>query len=535
MESGTDVSARSPASWMPMIVITMAQVLLLLNVTALKMCIDGLVDSFGAPASSVKSAIVIYSLVVAALIIVGARIGEHFGPRAVFSSTIALFALAMTIMAVSPGPRTMFAAQIVAGVAAAAMVPTLVMLVGANYSGERQSRALGWLGAAQAMGIVPAVFLAGLLSTWVGWRYTFGAFVLLALAIYPLSFSLQPDAVRKPVSIDTVGLTLAGGAILLIGAGFGNLTDWSALIAGGRSPDRDYNLSFAPLAIASGVLLLKAFLMWSARYEASGGKPLIAIDVFSSARERSALFAIFLIGVIGSAITFVIPLYIEVIQGRNSLYTAIAIAPFALSGFAGAILVMRLRNHLRPRQVAQYAFASVALGSTLLGGTIHNDWSDIAVILSMALAGFGEGALATLLFKLLASRARAGAVAPLCGTAEYLAAGVGTSLASALVIGVLAGSAQRELSENPLLTRELASQVDLDRTSFISNDRLLDKLQVVAATESQMAEAVRINTEVRLHSLKVCFFTLAGLALLALLPSAALSGYADEPEQAGST
>jgi MFS family permease len=429
----------------------------------------------------------------------------------------------------------MLVAQIVAGVAAAAMVPTLVLLVAANYTGDRQARALGWLGAAQAMGIVPALLLAGMLSTWVGWRYTFGLLVVLALATYKLSAGLRPDVSRTPVSIDTVGLALAAGAILLIGGGVGYLTDWSALLAGRTSPLKVRDLSLAPAALVSGALLLKAFLIWSRRYEALGGKPLIAVDVFSSSQERSALFAIFLVGVIGSAITFVIPLYIEVVQGRNSLYTAVAVAPFAVSGFVAALLVMKLRHRVHPRNVARYAFASVALGSALLGATIHNDWGDGVVIFSMTLAGFGEGALATLLFKLLASRKQAGEVAPLCGTTEYLAAAVGTSLASALVIGVLAGSAQRELRENPLLLKDLAAHVNLDRASFISNDQLLQRLSVVPATERQLAYAVRINTEVRLYSLKVCFFTLAGLALLALLPSAALAGYAPDPEQAEST
>jgi hypothetical protein len=283
-----------------------------------------------------------------------------------------------------------------------------------------------------------------------------------------------------------------------------------------------FGLSPAPFLILGGVLLIKAFLVWSSHFQRSGGTPLIALDVFSSSGERSVLFSIFLVGVIGAAITYVIPLYTEVVQGRSTLYSALAAIPFALAGFVAAILVVPLRTRVHPTRIARYAFASVAFGAALLGATIHNDWNDLSVILAMIAAGAGEGALTTLLFKLLAARKRATDVGPLCGTTDYLAAGVGTSLASALVIGVLAGGVRHELAANPLISSELRTQIDLDRIPFVSNDRLRSVLSRTIENEQQLAEAVRINTDARLRALKACFYVLAGLALLALVPSRSL-------------
>src|SRR5262249_38997522 len=163
---------RGRASWAPMLVVAMGQIVLVFNITALKVSIESLVLSFETSASKVKTAIVVYSLVVAALIMLGARLREHFGARQVFRTTLALFALAMALMAVCRGPWTMMFAQALAGAASAAMVPTLVVILVAHYSGEQQARAMGWLAAAQAIGIVPALLLAGVLAEWIGWRYS---------------------------------------------------------------------------------------------------------------------------------------------------------------------------------------------------------------------------------------------------------------------------------------------------------------------------------------------------------------------------
>ena len=73
-----------------------------------------------------------------------------------------------------------------AGGAAAALIPTLVVLIAANYRGRQQAQALGWLGASEAMGGVVAFLVAGSLGTWIGWRYPFGMLAILAVCVFVL-------------------------------------------------------------------------------------------------------------------------------------------------------------------------------------------------------------------------------------------------------------------------------------------------------------------------------------------------------------
>lgn len=520
--------AELKSSWLPLIVIATAQIMMIFNVATLQVSIDGIASSFSTSATSVGSAIVTYALVVAGLIMLGARVAQMLGSRRVFRATVVLFGIAMAIMAVSPGVRTMLLAQVVAGVAAAALVPTLVVLIADNYKGRQQEKALGWLGGAPAMGIVLAFLIAGSLATWVGWRFMFALLVVLAGALYKLGDKLRPGAAQPGVRIDKMGAVLAALAILFISVGSDNLTSWGVLLAMPAAPVKPLDMSPAPILILVGIFLVQAFITWSRRRSLRGQDTLVALEVIDTPRERAALFSIFIISALASAITFLIPLYTQIVQGRSSFDTALAVIPFSVASFAAAVLIVRLYGRMSPSRIARHSFAIVAVGLVLLGATLRNNWSDAMVMLGMALAGLGEGALVTLLFNVLVTaspRKLAGDVGSIRGASNNLATAVGTALASAMVVGVLGTSIHANLVHNQTIPNELKAEVSLDSISFISNDQLRERLSDTTATAAQVDEAVRINAEARLLALKLTLFALAGLALLAYFPAGALPRY----------
>lgn len=516
-------SVSEAPSWATTVVVAMAQTVVVFNITTLQLAIEGIANNFNAPASSVERTIVIYWLVVAALILPAAKLDPGWGARRVFRAAMALFAAAMTVMALSPGAIAMMVAQVVAGVATAAVMPTLALLIADHYGGDIRQSALNWVAMAQAVGIVPALLVAGALTTWLSWRVVFALLVVWALVIFKLSGRMRSSGPRFPTKVDSVGVLLEVLAIFLIGWGFNTLTDWSALRGGTKS--ELLNLSQAAILIVLGALLIGVFFAWSRRQGAAGRHPLIDLGMLGSSSERSVLLSIFSVGVLSAAITFVVPLYMENVQGRTSFYTAIALMPFAGASFAAGALVVQLRGRMHPRRIARYAFLVVALGAALLGESMRGRWSDLPVIMGMLLAGLGEGALSTLLFKFLITRASTDPtedVTPLCNSTDYFAAAVGTALASALVIGMLGASVQAKLLESPAISAELKQHINLNNVSFVSNERLRKALSDTTATPLQVEEAIRINTQARLHALRVCFFTLAVLAALAFLPAAAL-------------
>jgi MFS family permease len=516
------------STWLPMIVIAMAQILLIFNVSTLQVSIEAIASSYNAPATAVGTAIVTYSLVVAAFILLGGRIAPVFGSRRMFRWMVLLFGAAMTLVALSPGIITMIIAQIAAGAAAAALVPTLVVLIVDNYRGRLLEKALGLLGGAFSLGIVLAYLIAGFLATSVHWRVTFALLGALAAAIYKLSEKLSPIAKTPAVNVDKVGAVLVAVAIVLISLGANSLTDWGLLIARPRAPFNVFGMSPAPFMIFGGAVLLKVFVLWSRRLKSKGGTPLVALEVLGTAQERSALLALFIISALASAITFLIPMYIQVVQGRSSFETALSVIPFSFASLAAAVIVVRLFRKMTPSRIARYAFIIVACGVALLGKVIHNDWSDVMVVIGMILTGIGEGALMTLLFNVLVTaspKELAGDVGSLRGVANNLAAAVGTAAAGVLVVSLLATSVHGQLAGNAAIPAALREEVGIDNVSFVSNAHLRQSLARSSATPEQVDEAVRINTDARLQALQVTFFVFSVIALLALFPARGLPDY----------
>jgi riboflavin transporter FmnP len=344
------------------------------------------------------------------------------------------------------------------------------------------------------------------------------------------------------VQIDLTGVVLAAAAIILIAFGFNNLNQWGLAVASANAPFDLLGLSPAPIMIVVGVVLGQAFLMWTHRRQAAGKTPLLALEVIDSPQERAAVYALFAVVALEAALNFSVPLYIQIVQGRSPLATAVAMMPFNLTVFFAAMLIVNVYDKLTPQQIGRYGFALCTIALVWLAFVVRNDWSEVPVLFGLVLFGIGQGSLVTLLFNVLVTaspKELAGDVGSVRGTTQNLAAAVGTAVAGALLVGLLSTIAVGKIAANPALPPELRSQVDLDNITFVSNERLRSVMENTTATPQQVQEAVRVNTEARLRALKIGLLIMAGLALLAIIPAGQLPNYlpgeipSDEPAAKG--
>jgi predicted MFS family arabinose efflux permease len=519
------VIGKERINWLPLAIVASAQVLLVFNIATLKISIEGIVSAFDTGSGMVKTAIIVYSLMVAASILASTRLTVIVGARRIFRISVAMFGLAMAMMVWSPSAGVLVVAQMVAGAAAAVLTPSSVQLIANHYTDDQRAVALGRLSATRSLSLAPAFLIAGAIATWNDWRITFMLLLFLSATVYFSSLCLRHDRGLLPrvriTATEIAGLAAVGLAMLLIGLGSDNLTNWGVLRARPGAPISPLNLSPALLGMLVGVVLIKLVLVWMGKRHIGGC--LKVMQLLNTPVQRSMLFSIFTIAAVSSGVTFLIPLYIEIVQGRTSLATAYALVPFTVASFIGALFVSRFRSPLAMRNAARYAFLAVGTGLVLLGAIVRNDWSDASVVLSLATIGLGEGALATLLFKTLAAVApteMSEDVEPLCSATSHFAAAIGAAIAGALVIGILSLNVNRYLARDPVIGTELRAHLDLNRVAFISNDRLQHLLEQSPLSPEHIANAVQINTDARLLALKVSFFALAGLTFVGFLPLA---------------
>lgn len=527
----TDTPPR--VTWLYMAVIVLAQMQMAFNVNAIPVSIGPIVEELNVPSTAVGTALVVYSLFVAAFVMLGAKIGKMFGERLVFQVTVLLHGLSMGFMAISQDATAMNAAQAVAGIAAAALVPTLVVLIAANYNGAQKAQALGILAATPALSGALAFFVAGFLGTYLSWRYSFGLLAFVSILVFLLSYRLKPVPRQKGIKIDTIGVMLSAIAVILISFGFNNLNTWGIVMASSAAPFHLVGLSPAMMFVVFGLMLFQAFFAWSHQRQELGREPLLSLEVLDSPKERATILCLLVIGALGPAVNFLIPLYIQIVQGRSTMQTAIAAVPYTLAIAVSAILIVRLYKRLTPRRIAVIAFALVAGGLVLLSFVVGNNWGKAMVILGLLLVGFGEGSLLTLLFNVMVTsspKSLAGDVGALRGVANNLSTALGTAFAGVVAVGLLSMFVMSGINQSNL-PRSLQRQVNLDNVNFVSNDQLDDILSRTTATEEQVDEAVLLNETARLRALRASFLILGALALLSIFPALGLPDYApgDEP------
>jgi MFS family permease len=527
---------RATASWLPLIVVVLTQIQASFAVNALTVSMQGITTDLQTPATSVGTAITAGTFAMAAFILLGAKVGAKFGSRRVFQIAVGIHGAAMAAVALSVSPAMLFVAQAASGAVIALIAPALVVFIATNFTGEQQARAIGFLAAAIPAAGVLALLVAGSFASTIGWRWSFALVVALAVVNLVLSFRVRDVAPQPDIVIDWTGAALAAVAVILLSFGFSGLASWGLFLAEPGAPFSVLGVSPAPILILLGAVGAQVFFSWTRRQQTAGRPQLFSLDVLKSDAERATTVCMATMLFVGTAANFLIPLYLQIVQGRSSFETSIAVIPYTLSIFVASTVVAGFYKRMPPRQIARLGFVVVAAGLTLLAFTIRGDWSQIFVVLGLITLGLGQGAIVALVFNTLltaAPKELSGDVGAWRGLVHNISGSVGIAVASVFAVGVLGGIITSQLVENPAIPPELKAQVDLNQVNFIPNDALEEVLAGTTATPEQVDEAVRINTEARIRALRTSLLVLAGLALLAIVPAGRMPGELPEAMRTG--
>jgi MFS family permease len=445
----------------------------------------------------------------------------------VFQAGVVAHGVSMALMATSTNASVMNTAQAIAGVAAAALVPTLVVLIAANYQGRQQATALGVLAGIPAVASAVTFVIAGFLATALSWRYSYWLIVVMSVVVFVLSFRLTPIRRQPRIRIDLFGVVLSAAAIALILFGFNNLQTWGPLVANTAAPFSLLRVSPAPIFIIVGIVLGQAFFAWSQRRVAANKQPLLAMEVLASKEEKNAVIAFLVAGSLSLAVGFLIPLYVQIAQGRTPLASAVAILPYAIAVAAAGVLSVRLYDRFSPRSLGVASFILIAIGLVVVAITLGKTWSTVGVIFGLLLVGISEGTLLTLLFNVLVSsspKRLAGDVGALRGVANNVSNALGAAFASVVAVGLLGMFLASAFSRSDL-PHELEIRAVSGGTDFVTNSELRSVLGATSATPEQVDKAVAINADARLRALRASFLIVGAISLLAIFPASRLPSY----------
>ncbi|MCB1298811.1 MAG: MFS transporter [Microthrixaceae bacterium] len=522
-------SATSPTktSWIPLTVVVLTQIQASFAVNALTVSMAGITSDLDTPATSVGTAITAGTFAMAAFILLGAKIGARFGTRRVFQIAVAVHASAMAAVALSQSPAMLFIAQASSGAVIALIAPALTVFIATNYSGTQQARAIGLLAAAIPAAGVLALLIAGWFAAGIGWRYSFALVVALGVVNLLLSFRLKKVPPQPDLGIDWTGAVLAAISIILLSFGFSGLASWGVWQATDAAPFDVLGVSPAPLLIILGLVVGQIFFVWIARRQQQKRSRIFDLRVLATSSELAITACMSIMLFVGTAANFLIPLYMQVVQGLTGIQTSFSIIPYTLSIFLASTFVAVLYSRFAPRVLAASGFVVVAGALTLIAFSIRGDWGQLFIVTGLILLGLGQGAIVALVFNTLLSsapKALAGDVGAWRGLVHNLSGSVGIAVASAFAVGMLASLAATAATEHPEISPELISEVNFDNTNFLTNDQLAQSLANTSATPAEVAVAIELNAEARLRALQYSLLGLGALALLAIVPATRMPG-----------
>jgi len=289
--------------------------------TVVNVALPALQKNLNATVVDVQWVVEAYALFLAALLLAGGSLGDHFGRRRVYSIGVGLFALASLWCGLAANINQLIVARAAQGVGGALLVPGSLAIISASFSEDKRGRAIGtWSGFTAITAAIGPV-LGGWLIENVSWRAVFFINAPIALVVLLLVFMHVPESRDEDSKgLDWPGATLAtialGGIVYgLIESsrlGFGNPAIFVALIV--------------------GVLTAIAFVLVEA-HQGRVGNPMLPLKLFKSTNFTGAnLLTLFLYTALSGALFF-LPLNLIQVQNYSATTAGAALLPFIVIMF----------------------------------------------------------------------------------------------------------------------------------------------------------------------------------------------------------
>src|ERR671916_2653543 len=212
--------------------------------TALPVALPAIQSALSATTVDAQWVVAAYTLLLAAMILIGGSLGDHLGRRRMFSIGVGLFALASAWCGLAPSSEQLIVARVLQGVGAALLVPNSLAIIGASFGEERRGKAIGTWTSLTSVTLILGPVLGGYLAENVSWRGVFFINVPLAMVVLFIAYSHVPesgDGEARSLDLPGAALAAAGLGGIIFGllesseAGLGDPLVAGALVLGAAS------------------------------------------------------------------------------------------------------------------------------------------------------------------------------------------------------------------------------------------------------------------------------------------------------------
>jgi MFS family permease len=510
------------AGWGVIGMLAAAQFIMVLDTTVMNVSISQVVADLDTTVVGLQTAITLYTLVMAAFMLIGGKIGDRWGARRTFWVGMLVYGTGSLVTALSPSLGVLlFGWSLIEGLGAVLVIPAIAALTAATYRGRQRALCYGILGGVAGASMAAGPLIGGWVTATFTWRLVFAAETVVVLLIM-LFLKLIPATAGRRGRLDSLGALLSAVGLGTIVLGVLQSSQWGWFLPKPNAPFALLGLSPTLWLILLGGVLLTMFSRHEARMSESDAEPLVDLSLLRIPRMRAGLIVQACQAFIIQASFFVLPLYLQTVLGFDALQTGKTILPLSLALFVFALGGAALAGRYAPKRIVETGLAALLLGEVVILSFIAPDLQSFGFGFGMALLGTGLGLMASQVGNIIMSSvrpSRGGEAGGLQGTSLNLGASMGVALVGSIVIALLASGFTDGVMASTTLPGEVKTQVAASADSsanFVSATQVEAAASEASLTQAEVDEVVSTYSEAQLQALRAGFAFLALFALLAL-------------------
>jgi MFS family permease len=505
-----------------------AQFIMVLDTTVMNVSISQVVKDLDTSVTGLQLAITAYTLVMAAFMLTGAKLGDIWGRRRAFSIGLAVYGIGSLTTALSPNLGVLLIGWSgIEGLGAVLVIPAIAALTAGNYEGRERALAFALLGGIAGAGAAAGPLIGGFVTTALSWRVVFAAEAVTVAGLLLLVHKIQDQPHEEDVKLDLVGAGLSALGMGLTVFGILKISSWGFLRPTGAptvggTEITPFGLSVVPFLILAGLVILGVFTRWELRVEGKGGTPLLRADLLRIPQMRAGLSTVLSQYLILAGTFFVLPLYLQLVLGKDAFQTGLKILPISVAMMIAAVLGPRLATRMSPRRVVQIGMGFLLVSILGLMATISPSLASVAFAVSLAGFGAGIGLAISQLGNVVmssVSETRSSEAGGAQGVAQNLGQSLGTALIGAVLLtGLTTGFHERIQSDSaipPRVQEQLVSGTE-EGIQMVSKSQAEDAVAKAGLRGNQADAVVADYSDAQIQALKQALFVASSFVLVGL-------------------
>lgn len=524
---------RAPAAGPILAILATTQFLMTLDTSVMNVSIATLVEDLDTSVTTIQGIITAYTLVMAAAMISGGKLGIIIGQRRALRLGLVIYGAGSAVTAIAPNALVLLLGwSLLEGLGAALIMPTVTGIVAETFDRSSRTRAYGTIAAASAIAIAVGPIVGGLATTYASWRLVFVAEVIIAGLLLVGTRVVRDGTATRRAAFDGIGAALSAVGVALVIFAILQSSAWGWVLPripeGSQSTPAIAGLSPVVWMLAAGIAVLWLFAAWLARRRDRQREPLIDPTLLGVPRLTNGLVILLLQFLIMMGMFFAMPLYLSIVLGLDAFQTGVRLLPLSLALVITAPLAPRLLRRVPVNRIVQAGLAAMAVSALILAARFDASADVANTLLPFILMGIGMGLLGSQIGALIVSavpQERSGEVGGLQYTAQNLGSSIGTALIGALIVASLGTFLTRGIAEAPLSDPVIEERIGVHvagGVDFLSDDQVEAILTAEGVPPADQAAIIERNADARLGALRVAMVALALLAGAALLFSVRL-------------